>query len=308
MIITLTLNPSIDITLTTDRILYDHHSSILAEEEHAAGKGINAARVIHSYGGKVHAITTSGGHRGENFRKILDDTGVEHTLISVQGETRRNFAITDQRGLTVKVDQVGAHLHPEEVREIEEVLVAKLPEAEWLLLTGSRPPGVPANFFSRMIQLAADHGVRTLLDSSEESLKLGITAHPNVTKPNRPEAEQLLGRTLLSRTQSMAAVNEIRAMGAERVLLSLADQGVIAAWEEGLIEAVPPSFEAGCPIGAGDVLVATYAWATTQGKSFVDALRWSVAAATAAVRKQGLQFASLDEIEPIRKQVQLHSL
>jgi len=177
-----------------------------------------------------------------------------------------------------------------------------------LLLTGSRPPGVPANFFSRMIQLAADHGVRTLLDSSEESLKLGITAHPNVTKPNRPEAEQLLGRTLLSRTQSMAAVNEIRAMGAERVLLSLADQGVIAAWEEGLIEAVPPSFEAGCPIGAGDVLVATYAWATTQGKSFVDALRWSVAAATAAVRKQGLQFASLDEIEPIRKQVQLHSL
>lgn len=308
MIITLTLNPSIDLTLTTDRILYDHHSFILAEEEDAAGKGINAARVIHSYGGKVHAITTSGGHRGENFRKMLDSTGVEHTLIPVQGETRRNVAVTDQNGLTIKVDQVGKHLHPDEVHEIEEILVAKLPDAEWLLLTGSRPPGVPANFFARMIQLAIEHDVQTLLDSSEESLRLGITARPNVTKPNRSEAEQLLGRELLSQTQNTIAANEIRAMGSERVLLSLGDKGVIAAWEKGLIEAVPPSFETGCPVGAGDVLVATYAWAMTQGKSFVDALRWSVAAATTAVRKQGLQFASLDEIEPIRKQVQLRSL
>ena len=308
MIVTLTLNPSIDVTLTTERIVYDDHSFVLAEQEHAGGKGVNAAHVIHAYGGKVHAIATCGGERGERFERLLDQAGIERTLILVAGETRRNFAVNDRQGLTIKVDQVGERLHAEDVRSIEQAVTEKLPDADWLLLTGSRPPGVPADFFARMIRLASEQQVPTLLDSSGESLRLGLAAHPAVAKPNRPEAERLLDRTLFSQAQSAAAAREIREMGSDKVLLSLASQGVIAAWEEGLLAAVPPSLETGCPIGAGDVLAATYVWALTQGESFVDALRWAVAAATAAVGRPGLEFAPLSEIELLRERVEIRSL
>ena len=188
MIVTLTLNPSIDVTVTTDRIRYDDHSFILAEQEQAGGKGVNAAHVIHAYGGKVHAIATRGGERGERFERLLDKAGIERTLIPVAGETRRNFAVNDRDGLTIKVDHVGERVHADEVRGIEEAVIEKLPDADWLLLTGSRPPGVPADFFARMIRLASEQHVPTLLDSSGESLRLGLAAHPTVAKPNRPRS------------------------------------------------------------------------------------------------------------------------
>ena len=176
MIVSLTLNPSIDVTVTTDRIVYDDHSFVLAEQEHAGGKGVNAAHVIHAYGGEVHAIATFGGDRGKRFERLLDQAGIERTLIPVAGETRRNFAINDRHGLTIKVDQVGERLQAEDVRNIEQAVIEKLPRADWLLLTGSRPPGVPADFFARMIRLASEHHVPTLLDSSGESLGLGLAA------------------------------------------------------------------------------------------------------------------------------------
>ena len=308
VIVTLTLNPSIDVTLTTDRILYDDRSYILSEQRHAGGKGINAAQVINSYGGNVHAIATCGGNRGESFQRMLDNAGIERTLIPVEGETRRNFAVNDQHGLTIKVDQAGEYLHPEEIHNIEQAVIAKLPSADWLLLTGSQPSGVPVDFFSRMIHMAAQHAVPTLLDSSGEPLRRGLAACPNVAKPNRPEAERLLNRTLLSQMQSAAAASEIHAMGATQVLLSLASQGVIAVRKEDLIAAVPPSIETGCSIGAGDVLAATYIWALTQGESHIEALRWAVAASTAAAGKPGLSFAPIDEVESIRDRVELRSL
>ena len=309
MIVTLTLNPSIDVTLTTERIVYDDHSFVLAEQEHAGGKGVNAAHVIHAYGGEVHAIATCGGDRGKRFERLLDQAGIERTLIPVAGETRRNFAINDRQGLTIKVDQVGERLQAEAVRSIEQAVIEKLPDADWLLLTGSRPPGGARGFLRPHDSPGfPEHHVPTLLDSSGESLRLGLAAHPAVAKPNRPEAERLLDRTLLSQAQSAAAAREIREMGSDKVLLSLASQGVIAAWEEGLLAAVPPSLETGCPIGAGDVLAATYVWALTQGESFVDALRWAVAAATAAAGRPGLEFAPLIEIEPLRERVEIRSL
>lgn len=308
MIVTLTLNPAIDLALSTDRIVYDDRSFILGEQESAGGKGINAARVIHSYGGEVHAIATRGGQLGGRFEELLRGDELSTTLIPVEGETRRNLAVTDEQGLTIKLDHVGAPLTAAELGAVDKAVCAKLPSARWLMLTGSQPPDVPVEFFAQLIQRAHEHGVPTLLDSTGQALRQGLGAKPAVAKPNRPEAERLLGRTLLSRAHAASAAQEIQQMGAETVILSLGSQGVIAAWAEGLLTAVSPSVETGCPIGAGDVLAATYVWALTEGESFPDALRWAVAAATAAAALPGLSFAGLNEIQPLRERVELRSI
>lgn len=308
MILTLTLNPAIDVTLVTDRIVYDDRSFIKAEQEHPGGKGINAAQVIHAYGGRVHAVAPFGGENGQRFARLLGSAAIPVTLIPVEGETRRNYAVNDQQGLTIKLDHVGSGLRPEEMQQIEEAICEKLPQAEWLMLTGSLAPGAPVDFYARLVALAREKGVSTILDSGGKALQLGLEAGPALAKPNRPEAERLLDRPLLSPTQVASAARAIQHMGPERVIVSLGSQGAVAAWENGLLRAVPPAVQTGCPIGSGDVLAAVCVWALSRKRLFPEAFGLAVAAATAAAAKPGLSFASIEEAETMRKQVEIRSI
>ncbi len=308
MILTLTLNPAVDLTFSTDRIVYDDRSLILAENEYAGGKGINAAQVIHAYGGEVHAIATVGGETGRRFAELLDASRIPVTLIPVSGETRRNIAVTDQQGLTVKLDHEGTPVSDAELSLIEKTVCEKLPHAKWLMLTGSLSPGVAADFYAKLIEKAKQYKVPAMFDTSGEALRLGLAAKPSVAKPNRPEAERLLDRTILSHSQAILAVEEIRRMGAERLILSLGSQGAIAAWEEGMLRAVPPTVQTGCPLGAGDVLAATCVWALSQEMPFPEAFHWAAAAATVAAAKPGLTFGPLEEVEQMRRRVEVRSI
>jgi 1-phosphofructokinase family hexose kinase len=302
------LNPAIDLTITTNRIVYDDRTYILAEQEYAGGKGINAAQVIYSYHGDVHAIAPIGGENGQRFAYLLAAAQIPVTLIPVSGETRRNFAVTDEQGLMIKLDQPGKQLSNEELQRIEDAVREHLPHAGWLMLNGSLPPKSPPDFYARLIRLAREHEVSTTLDTSGDALRLGLEAQPTLAKPNRAEAERLLDRTILSEPQAAAAAREIQKMGAQRVILSMGSQGAIAAWEDGLLRAVPPAVQTGCAIGAGDVLAAICVLGLSQNLSFPEAFRWSVAAATAAASKPGLTFAPPEQTESMRAQIELRPI
>lgn len=308
MILTLTLNPAIDLTIQTDRVNYDDRSPVLQEKEHPGGKGINAAQVIHSYGGQVHAVATRGGERGRRMAELLAASTLPVTLIPVEGETRRNFAISDEQGLTIKLDHAGCPLRPAELDRVEQTICRKLPQARWLMLTGSMPPETPPDFFARLIRAARAQDVSTLLDTGGDAFRLGLREGPTLAKPNRPEAERLLGRSLLSQPHSAAAASEIQRMGAGHVILSLGSQGAIAAWDGGLLRAVPPAVQSGCSIGAGDVLGATCVWSLSRDAEFPEALNWAVAAATVAASRPGLNFGPLSEVEEMRKLVEIRPI
>ncbi|MEX2301753.1 MAG: 1-phosphofructokinase family hexose kinase [Bryobacterales bacterium] len=308
MILTLTLNPAIDLTIKTNRIVYDDRTFIQSETEHAGGKGINAAQVIHAYGGEVHAIAPIGGETGRRFARLVAASQIPVTLIPVAGETRRNFAIIDDQGLMIKLDQPGSKLSDKDLHRVEDAVREHLPGAAWLMLNGSVPPKAPPDFYARLIRLAREHGVLTTLDSSSEALRLGLEAGPTLAKPNRPEAERLLDRTILSEAQAAAAARDIQKMGAGQVILSMGSQGAIGAWDEGLLRALLPAVQTGCAIGAGDVLAAICVLGLSQGQSFPDAFRWAVAAATAAASNPGLTFAPPEQTERMKAQIELRSI
>ena len=98
MILTLTLNPAVDVSLSTDRIIYDDRVFINDESFQPGGKGVNIARVLAGYGADVEAIAPFGGEMGERFAKLLAESRIPVTLIPVEGETRRNVAVTDREG------------------------------------------------------------------------------------------------------------------------------------------------------------------------------------------------------------------
>lgn len=308
MILTLTVNPAIDRTITVDRLAFEDRTYITSSRESAGGRGINASLVIHSFGGQTKAIVPAGGESGTHFKDLVKASGFELVVVPVHSGVRHNLIITDKQGLTIKLNELGRPLEKPELARLEKEIRANLDNASWLLICGSLPPGVPARFYAQLITLARKQGVKTLLDADGDALEVGIAAKPTVVKPNQQEAERLLKTALLTRTHFVQAVERIQKMGAESVILSLGTQGALGAFDQQMIEVIPPRVDAIAPIGAGDALAAAFAWAMERNGDFRDALRWGVSAGTASACLPGMRFANLAQTEEIYKQVDVRQV
>lgn len=304
LIVTLTINPAIDRTISVDRLAFEDRARISSSRESAGGRGINASTVIHSFGSPTLAVLPSGGEKGKRLEALLARSGFPVSVIPIRNEIRTDLTITDRHGLTIHLNEAGPELSAAEVAQVEKAVAATLERAAWLMLCGSLPPGVPASFYGKLIAAARKKKVKTLLHTSGDALRDGIEAHPSVVTPNQQEAERLLGGTLLTRTQFLEAAEKVRKMGAESVVLSLGSRGAVAAFPDGLVAAASPPVDSVCPIGSGDALAAAYAWAMFRKAKPADALRWGVAAGTASARLPGMSFASLPQTQEIFNQVE----
>ncbi|MGA8026920.1 MAG: 1-phosphofructokinase family hexose kinase [Bryobacteraceae bacterium] len=305
-ILTLTVNPAIDRILTVDRLVFEDRAYILSSSEAAGGRGINAARVLTSFGTRATAITTSGGELGPKFEEHLQKDTFVKEVVRIRNSIRTNLAISDRQGLSVKLNEAGPQLTPAEQDAIVNAVERLLPQSSWLMLCGSLPPGVDEHFYATLVRLAAKHKVETLLDTDGDALLHGLEAQPTIVKPNQSEAERLLNTALITRSQLIDAVQRIKALGPKSVALSLGSRGLIAATStEGVLEVLPPAVEARCPIGVGDALSAAVVWALDRGESFSEALRWGVAAGTASSKLPGITLADLPQTRQVFAQTQI---
>ena len=305
MIVTLTINPAIDRIISIDRLAFEDRAYINSSRESAGGRGINVSSVVHSFGGETLAVLISGGDSGKRLQGLLEKCGYRIALVTVQNEIRTNLTVTDKHGLTVNLNEPGPRLGKAEVARVERVVRDTLDHASWLMVCGSIPPGVPPGFYGKLISMARHRKVKTLLHADGDALREGIAARPTVVAPNQHEAGRLLGQTLLTRTHYLEAAERIRQLGADSVVLTLGSRGAVGAFADGLMEALPPRIDAVCPIGAGDALMAAYAWARERRTSVAEALRWGVAAGTASARLPGMSFASLAQAREIYRQVEV---
>jgi 1-phosphofructokinase family hexose kinase len=288
-----------------DRLAFEDRGYVLSRGASAGGRGLNASHVLHDWGEPTIAIVPSGGESGPEFEDMISGFGFPCEVVPIGHSVRTNIIITDQQGLTVKLNERGPQIGAEELDRIETAVRGRLWGASWLLLCGSLPPGVPGSFYARLILLARQQGVKTLLDTDGDGLKEGLTAGPDVVTPNLQETSALLNKALITRVHLRGAVQRILAMGAKSVVLSMGGRGAMAGSGSEIAEIVPPRVDAVCPIGAGDALNAALAWALRQGMEFVEAARWGVAAGTASARLPGLQFATLDQAREIQGRVEI---
>jgi 1-phosphofructokinase family hexose kinase len=305
LILTLTINPAIDHNVMADRLVFEDRAYILSTSETAGGRGINASCVINSFGGETLGISTCGGRTRVRFREFLCNCGFPVEVVPIENEIRTNLTITDRQGLTVKLNHPGPPLTKQELECVYVAVENRLAGASWLMICGSLPPGIPAGFYSRLVRLAREHGVKTLLDTDGEALMEGVEAGPTVVAPNQQEAERLLNTALITRGHFLDAAARIRDMGSESVILSLGSRGAVGATGRRIFEVVPPRVDAVCPIGAGDALAAAFVWAFEQSHDFADALRWGVAAGSASARLPGVTFANLAQTREVYPRVEI---
>ncbi len=299
-ILTVTVNPALDRITTVDHLVFEDRGYIESTTEAAGGRGINAARVLTSFGASAFAITISGREIGKRFEEHLAQDTFGKEVVKVRNAIRINLTISDRQGLSIKLNERGPALSPAELEKILKAIEKHLPGAAWLMLCGSLPPSVDPHFYTKMIKLASQHKVETFLDTDDDPLLHGIEAHPTIVKPNQSEAERLMNAPLITRSQMIDAVQRIKAMGAKSVVLSLGSRGAIAATStEGVLEVTPPVVDARSPIGAGDAMAAAIVWSLERGDSLGEALRWGVAAGTASALLPGLELANLEQSKEI---------
>lgn len=309
VIVSLTLNPALDKTLFVRHLTLGDVNRVLRSQLDPAGKGVNVSRVVHRLGIPTTALGFLAGHIGQMTRHALDVEGVTHRFVWIPGETRLNVIVFDDeaRDGTPFYDQ-GPEVEAEHLTALHAALDEHLAGARVLVAAGSLPPGVPEDVYADIIRQAKRRGVTTILDADGDALRLGLAGHPDVIKPNRSEAEALLGRPLPDRAAIIAGARELLDGGVRIVIVSLAGEGSICVTADRVVHAKPPSVVRKSTVGSGDSLVAGVAIALATGKDLADGLRLGTAAGAATAMTPGTHLGTREEIEGLLPSVEVREI
>jgi tagatose 6-phosphate kinase len=289
MILVAALNPALDITHHVAGVNWAGVNRPSAVHARPGGKGLNVARTLRALGQPVTLTGLAGGLTGQALRDGLDGTGLVVGLTPISGETRRTFAVADSvRGHTALFNEPGPAVSEHEYGEFLVAYEKALSSSQAVVLSGSLPPGVPAEAYAELIAAAAAAGVPVILDASGPALTIGAAAGPAIVKPNLAELEAVTGRPLCGPggpdTDAIEqSATTLRAAAAGAVVVSLGADGLLALTATGTWQARPPGHVPGNPTGAGDAVTAGLADSLVRGQDWPAMLRHAVALGTAAV-------------------------
>ncbi len=310
MIYTVTPNPVLDRTLTVPKITFNEMTRATATRRDWGGKGFNVSRALQALGADNVALGFIGGETGQQLEHGLWELGIKTDLVRIAGETRINIVITETEGdRYVKVNEAGPTLQAAEITDFFALAQGRIRENDLWALCGSLPPGIPSDFYARLIKLIHEQGAKALLDTSGGPLLLGCHADPYLIKPNIPEAETLTGQTIHSiPTAAQATDFFLNEGGVTLVALSLGKDGLILASHQHKVWAKPPTIQARNPVGAGDALLAGLMWALAQNLQDLDDIaRWGVASGTVAAAKEGVSVGNFAEVQAMCDNITLET-
>jgi tagatose 6-phosphate kinase len=283
MILTVTLNPALDLTYAVDRVELGRVHRVRDVAARAGGKGLNVARLLRARGAAVHATGLLGGHTGAQLARLLTEEGVAHSFVTVAGESRRTVVVTDGTDAT-GFWEPGPAVTDEEWRAFLDVFRAFVRDAAVVVLSGSLPPGLADDAYAALVAIAATSGARCVLDTDGSALRAGCAAGPTVVKPNAAELTAATGLHVEDAAQALAAARSLRGDTPTVVVASLGPDGLVAATPTGDWRAYLPEPLTGNATGAGDACVAVLAAGLANGATvawpglIADAVAWSAAA------------------------------
>ncbi|MFV8212288.1 tagatose-6-phosphate kinase [Streptococcus pluranimalium] len=257
MILTVTLNPSIDISYQLEDLAIDTVNRVIDVRKTPGGKGLNVARVLNDLGESVSASGCIGGELGDFIVHHLPET-IEKRFFKIAGDTRNCIAILHD-GKQTEILEQGPLVDPDEADGFVNHFKYILDGVDVVTMSGSLPAGMPDDYYGRLIRLANAFGKKTVLDCSGNALKSVLEGDdkPTVIKPNRDELAQLLGREVSKDVEDLKAVlNQPLFAGIEWIIVSLGADGAFAKHHDTFYKVDIPKIEVLNPVGSGDSTVA----------------------------------------------------
>lgn len=295
MIVTLTVNPSLDRTVTLEAALAPGEvQSAASERQDAGGKGINVARVIAAAGADVVAVLPLGGD--DPLAAALHGSGVATRPVPIATRTRANITIADPAGVTTKLNLPGPRFTEAEASALVDAVVATCAGARWLVLAGSLPPGTADDFYVRVIDaVRRAHGPdapRVAVDTSGPALRAVCErGRPDLIKPNDEELAELAGVRLAEGDVSevLAVARRLVPERARAALVTLGASGAVLVTADGAWRGIPPATRVASTVGAGDSSLAGYLLAEADGAAPAERLRRAIRYGSAAAALPGTQ-------------------
>ena len=258
MILTVTMNPSVDISYPLEKFNLDTVNRVLKAIKTPGGKGLNVTRVLKQLDDKVIATGLIGGALGIDIQKKLTEMGIENKFFEISGETRNCIAILHE-GNQTEILENGPTISQSESEKFLEYFEKLVQEVEIISISGSLPNGIEDDYYSKMIEICNKYEKPVVLDCSGRALVevLKNEYKPKVIKPNTEELSQLIGKEVSKDIGELKETlkNELFD-GIEWIIVSLGADGAFAKHNDKFYKVNVPKIEVVNPVGSGDSTVA----------------------------------------------------
>ncbi|MFL2077516.1 tagatose-6-phosphate kinase [Marinilactibacillus psychrotolerans] len=275
MIVTITMNPSIDVSYQLDTLKIDTINRVAKTSKTAGGKGLNVTRVLKQIGADVTASGLMGGFLGEQIKKELNTLNINHAFFPINDEIRNCIAILHD-GKQTEILESGPVISLQEGNQFLKHFEQLIQQASVVSFSGSLPLGLPENFYAEMIKISNSKNKDVLLDCSGEGLKriLNGSEKPLLIKPNIEELSDILGIEMMNDLADIkVALMSPLFSDIEWIVVSMGSQGAVAKHKDIFYKVVIPKVEVKNPVGSGDATVAGLAYGLSEGKSDEEILK-----------------------------------
>lgn len=304
-ILTITLNPAIDVTLSVEQL---HLGQVNRQQStciHPAGKGLNVAQVLKKLGHEVWVT----GFLGQNNRTIFDELflmqGFRTEFVFVEGETRHNIKIAEQSGRMTDVNGIGFYINAEQKQALLNKISILSSQVDAIVLSGSLPQGFDIDDLRELVRTIQNYNVQLAIDTSGQALNVIAQLNPWLIKPNVDELEQAFAQSAQTLEEQCQLIQKY-GLHIEHIVISMGEQGVHWIQREHIFSANSPKVVVKSTVGAGDTLLAGIVHGLLTQSSVTDTLMLATALASHAVTQIGVNIIPDDEtLTRLKQQIQV---
>lgn len=304
-ILTVTVNPALDISTCTSSVRSAHKLRCGSSRLDPGGGGVNVSRVVRRLGGRSIAVYTAGGPIGDAYRRLLEAERVPSLVVPIRGSTRESFTVDEvSTGEQYRFVLDGPELSKEEWGTCLDFVAQLMTSGGYVVASGSLPLGVPSDFYARVVRLAQEGGARCVVDSAGSALAEAMAEGTFLVKPSRRELAGHFGTEIDSEQGELEAASALIAAGAAQyVALTLGSDGALLVSASGALRAPAPSVNVVSTVGAGDSFLAAFVLRLAQERSPEDAFRSAIAAGTAAVMRPATELCHRADVEELEMKI-----
>lgn len=300
-IVTLTMNPVLDKTANAKLVVPEKKIRCESPTYAPGGGGLNVSRAIKKLGGKSQALLFSGGDNGKRIIDLLEKENIRCKQIKSGQNTRENVMVFEKNtGHLYRFVMPGPKMEEKQWEKVLDTVENLTPKPEYLVASGSLPPGVPADFYARVASIANKNKYRFILDTSGPPMKLAMEEGVFLLKPNLREIREMLNKDKLTGMELEDTATEMLDKKYCSILVvSLGAKGAMLAYNNKVEHIVPPSMPVKSAVGAGDSMVAGILTGFARNKSVRDSVCYGISAGTAAAMTPGSELCKKEDTEKI---------
>jgi len=306
-IYTISLNSSIDFSFYLKDIVFEDVNRIEKVRIDPGGKGMNISRMLNKLGEKSIPITFIGKNNGRFYKDLLKKEKIEFIIpVEISGNLRNIYNFIAEKKV-LRFNEKGPKIKKEELKKFWKILTnLKFKEGDFLVMSGSIPPGIKKNIYGEIIKKTRKFGLYTFVDADGDILKEAIKEKPFLIKPNIDEIERCMNIKIESFEKLKDVCNHLINSGISIIIVTLGEKGAILFTKEKIIYGKPPIVNFKSSIGCGDAFLAGFLYKLKRGKSYEECFKFAIACGAGKAEEEGTKMPFLSKIIKILKYVEIY--